>query len=298
MITGITKYIHRKIMISMQSKISAKAFAPAHISGIFVIDIKKDTALSGSIGCGICLEDGAITAVQKAKKTVIRINGAVSDALTTLSVIESLTKDNVLVDTELCIPTGAGLGASAAGALSTALALNDLFSLEKTFNEIALAAHKAEVMNRTGLGDVAGQTCGGIDIRKRAGVTPVGIIDKIPCKDHVISWVSFGGISTRSILSDDLKKKNINKAGRSRLKALLKRPTLENFFMQSNAFAKDIELMSSKVKDAIEAVESAGGFASQAMLGDTVFAMNDNGSLLEFGNVRYSRISHAGAHLL
>jgi pantoate kinase len=52
------------------------------------------------------------------------------------------------------------------------------------------------------------------------------------------------------------------------------------------------------VKDAIEAVEAKGGLASQAMLGDTVFAMNDNGALLEFGQVHESRISLAGAHLL
>jgi hypothetical protein len=34
------------------------------------------------------------------------------------------------------------------------------------------------------------------------------------------------------------------------------------------------------------------------MLGDTVFAINDNGALLEFGEVHKSRISNAGAHLL
>lgn len=82
------------------------------------------------------------------------------------------------------------------------------------------------------------------------------------------------------------------------MKVLLKKPTLENFFIQSNAFAKDIELMSSQVKDAIETVEAAGGFASQAMLGDTVFAINDGGSLFEFGEVHKSRISIVGAHLL
>lgn len=282
----------------MNSKIFASAFAPAHISGIFIIDLKKDPGLSGSLGCGICLEDGAVTTVRPAKKTTTMINGINSEAATTLSAIELLTKSPVLVETELGIPIGSGLGASAAGALSTALALNKALSLEKTFNELALSAHIAEVTNRTGLGDVAGQTCGGIDIRKKAGIPPVGIIDRVPCKDHAISWVSFGGISTKSVLSDDIRKKEINRAGRSGLRALLKKPTFENFFIQSNAFAKAIELMSPKVKDAIEAVEAAGGFASQAMLGDTVFAINEGDSLMEFGYVRKSRISHAGAHLL
>jgi len=99
-------------------------------------------------------------------------------------------------------------------------------------------------------------------------------------------------------LSDETRKRAVNKAGKSRLRELIKKPTLPNFLIQSCKFANDIELMSPKVKDAIEAVESAGGLAPQAMLGNTLFAINDNGVLSEFGQVHTSRISHAGAHLL
>ncbi len=282
----------------MQLKIPSRAFAPAHISGIFIIDIKKSPALSGSMGAGVCLEDGAVTAVHPSKETSIKINGAVGEASTTLSAVKLLTGKPVLIETELKIPLGAGFGASAAGALSTALAVNEALGLDMTFNDLAKAAHVAEVTNRTGLGDVAGMICGGIDIRKHAGIPPVGIIDRIPCRNEIISWVSFGGMSTRSIITDDIKKESINRAGRLRLKELLKKPTLDNFFQQSSAFAKEIELMSPQVRDAIETVQAAGGLASQAMLGDTVFAINENGALSEFGEVNTSRISHAGAHLL
>lgn len=276
----------------------AKAFSPAHISGIFIIDIKKDPERSGSLGCGICLEDGAVTEVRPAKETIIRINGMVMQAPTTLSAIELLTPKPVHVDTKLGIPIGAGFGASGAGALSVALALNEGLSMNLTLKDLAGAAHCAEVTNRTGLGDITGMTFGGIVVRKKAGAPFIGNIDKIPCRDITISWISFNEISTKSVLSDDLKRKNINKAGKIRLKELLKKPTIENFFIQSASFAKDIELMSARVKDAIEAVEAAGGHASQAMLGDTVFAINDNGALLEFGDVHESRISNAGAHPL
>ncbi|MBU4138423.1 MAG: GHMP kinase [Euryarchaeota archaeon] len=282
----------------MQYRTSARAFAPSHISGIFIIDIKKDPIHSGSMGAGVCLEDGAVTSVHQAHETTIKINGAVSEAATTLSAIRLLTTKHVLVDTQLGIPVSAGFGASAAGALSAALAVNEALSLGLTFNDLANAAHVADVKNRTGLGDVAGMTCGGIDIRKHAGIPPVGRIDRIPCSNEIISWVSFGEISTRSVLSDGIKKKSINKAGRLRLKELIKKPTLENFFRQSCAFTKQIDMMSTKVRDAIEAVEASGGLASQAMLGDTVFSINDNGALSEFGEVKKSRISHAGGHLL
>lgn len=281
----------------MEQKIG-KAFSPAHISGIFIIEIKKDPALSGSVGCGLCLEDGAVTKVSPAKETTVRINGIPAEAPTTLTAIKLLTSTPVLVETTVSIPVGAGFGASGAGALSAALALNEALSLNMTLKELAQAAHVAEVKNRTGLGDVTAQIFGGIVIRKKAGAPFIANIDKIPCRSTEISWVSFGGISTKSILSEEMKKKAINKAGKSRLKELLKRPTLENFFVQSNAFAKEIELMDSKVRDAIEAVEAEGGLASQAMLGNTVFAINDRGALTEFGNVKKSKISNAGAHLL
>jgi len=276
----------------------AKAFAPAHISGIFIIDIRKDAAISGSMGCGICLENGAITTVRSSDEMIIKINGAVSEAATTLSAIKSLTSKTVLIDTTLDMPVGYGFGASGAGALSAVLALNEALSLNFTLKDLAGVAHCAEVTNRTGLGDVTGMTFGGIVVRKRSGAPFTGIIDKIPCRDTKISWVSFSEISTKSVLTDELKKKSINKAGKAKLKELLKKPTLENLFCQSRGFATEIGFMSPKVKDAIEAVEAKGGLASQAMLGDTVFAMNDNGALLEFGQVHESRISIAGAHLL
>ncbi len=282
----------------MEHKTSAQAFAPAHISGIFVIEIKKDAKLSGSIGCGLCLEEGAVTKVSIAEKTTIRINNAESEAPTTHTAIRLLTSQPVVVETTLSVPLGCGFGASGAGALSTSLALNEMLSLNLTLNLAADAAHIAEVTNRTGLGDVTGQTAGGIVIRRKAGAPSIGRIDRIPCRDIMISWVSFGEISTKSVLSDDMKKKTINKAGKSKLKELLKKPTIENFFMQSNAFAKEIQLMGPQVQDAIEAVEAKGGLASQAMLGDTVFAINDKGALSEFGEVQRCRISSAGAHLL
>jgi len=282
----------------MQKKNFASAFAPAHISGIFVIDLKRDASRSGSMGCGICLEEGVTTKVSAAKKTSVLINGAAAEAPTTLAVLKLLTSRPVLVETTLELPVGAGFGASGAGALSTALALNEALSLNLTLGDLAKAAHVAEVKNKTGLGDVTGQTFGGVVIRKKAGAPFSVNIDKIPCGDRTISWVSFGGISTKSVLSDELKKKAINRAGKIRLKELLKKPTIENFFLQSGAFAQEIGLMSPKVKDAVEAVEAAGGLASQAMLGDTVFAINDDGALSEFGEVHESRISNIGARLL
>lgn len=275
---------------------TSKAFAPAHISGIFIIKPDTSPLLSGSIGAGICLESGAVTTVTPHDETIIHINGFETSAPTTLSAIRNLTDAPVLVETELGMPHGCGFGASGAGALSAVLAANKALSLNLTLTQLAQAAHTAEVTHMTGLGDVAGQTFGGVSIRIKPGIFRG--LEKIPFNDETISWVTFGEISTKSVLSDEMKKRAVNKAGEKRLRELIKKPTLSNFLIQSCKFAHEIELMSPKVKDAIEAVESAGGLASQAMLGNTVFAINDNGALSEFGHVHTSKISHTGAHTL
>src|SRR3972149_8539747 len=105
----------------MEPKNFAQAFAPAHISGIFIIDMHKDAELSGSMGCGVCLEAGAVTTVCPWDETLIKINGSITEAPTTMSAIKLLTSHHVLVETELGVPVGCGFGASGAGALSAAL---------------------------------------------------------------------------------------------------------------------------------------------------------------------------------
>lgn len=275
-----------------------RAFAPAHISGFFVIDLKTDLRRAGSLGCGICLRDGVTSTVSLADQTRVRINGKEIDAPTTLSVLKRLTHMPLSVETIVSIPVGCGFGASGAGALSTALAANQALGLKQTLNQLADIAHVAEVENRTGLGDVTGQTFGGVVVRKKAGSPSLAGIDRIPCGEPEISWIAFGGIPTKSIISDPNIRKRINRAGKSALKELLRKPALENFMSVSKKFSLEIGLMGDKVRDAIEAVESAGGLASQAMLGEAVFAIGGEEALQEFGETKKSIISHAGAHYI
>lgn len=277
---------------------TGRAFAPAHISGFFVIDLKTDLSRTGSLGCGICLRDGVASSVSLADQTSVRINGKEIDAPTTMSVLKRLTHTPLSVETITNVPVGCGFGASGAGALSTALAANQALGLKRTLNQLADIAHIAEVENRTGLGDVIAQTFGGVVIRKKAGSPTHGMIDRIPCGELEISWIAFGKISTSSIISDPHIRKRINRAGKSALKELLRKPALENFMEVSKKFSLEIGLMGDKVRDVIDAVESAGGLGSQAMLGEAVFAIGGEEALKEFGETKKSIISHAGAHYI
>ncbi len=118
-------------------------------------------------------------------------------------------------------------------------------------------------------------------------------------------WVVFGKIATEDVLSDENAADRINSIGKRSLRELLRRPTLENFMNQSKRFAVETGLASDAVADAVRAVEAVGGMASQAMLGDAIFAIDPDGggdairsALSEFGSVGRSRISFRGVRLI
>jgi len=295
---------------------TATAFAPAHITGFFATLSDPDPVKAGSVGCGLCLEAGVtarVTTVTTGTTStpgtpditgsgaLIRLNGEQIDLPTVEYVIESLQgirHSRLVVDLAADVPLGYGFGVSGAAALATALAVNADHGQGLTIEQAAAVAHSAEVVNRTGMGDVAGQYTGGLVIRTAAGAPGVGEVEKVPVDAMEVSWVCLGEISTSSVLDDKKNMERINILGQQALKALLKRPGLEHFMSLSRDFAFETGLVSPGVADAIEAVEAAGGMASMAMLGDTVFALGDGSALLEFGAVGSSRIGTTGAHNL
>jgi len=287
------------------SKWFVKTYSPSHITGFFEICDNKNPLYKGSIGCGIVLEAGCVTEVSfnNHAKTRIKIDGREAEANTTKYVVERLAGTSevmVLVSTNFEVPVGCGFGASGAGALSTALALNELLSLNMTVNEVAQTAHCAEVENSTGLGDVIAETYGGVVIRKKPGPPGIGVIDRIPYRNEKISYVAFGKKSTKSVLTEggEETKRIINKAGRDAMKALMRKPALETFMRASREFSLQSELISDTCKDAIEAVAAEGKVASVAMLGETVFVIGDSEALREFGEVKESRIADAGVRII
>ena len=279
-------------------RIMVKTYAPSHITGFFEVVENSDPALMGSRGCGITLEGGCVTVVTPSQENRIFINGELSDAPTTAFVVQEMALEPVEIRSSFNIPLGCGFGASGAGALSTAYALNALFNKGLNKNEIGRVAHLAEVYNKTGLGDVIGQVEGGVVIRKSPGAPGNGVTEKIPAEDIEIGYVVLGSISTKSIIGDPKTLKVINKQGKLALKELLKHPKLDDFIKISKRFATDTGLISDRARDAVEAVESDGGLASMAMLGNTVFAIGDFHALSEFGDLMESRISSSGVKLI
>ncbi|MDF1556801.1 MAG: pantoate kinase [ANME-2 cluster archaeon] len=278
------------------------AFAPAHITGFFAVRPHIDPVKAGSIGCGLCLEAGVRAEIDmNSPASAVTLNGKQVDFPTLEHVLtETLGTDRPPITVNLTsdIRPGFGFGVSGAAALATGLAAAEVYAAGISRQEIAAAAHCAEVLNRTGMGDVAGQCAGGLVMRTAPGAPGVGVTQQIPATSSEISWVCLGEISTASILAEEETMQRVNEMGEKALKMLQKRPELEHFMALSRDFAVETGLISRLALDAVEAVEAQGGMASMAMLGDTVFALGVVEALHEFGEVGRSRIGFVAAHSL
>ncbi len=288
-------------------KMFVSAYSPSHITGFFMICDNFNPLYKGSVGGGIVLEAGCVSEVSLNNslktRTELKINGVDAVAATTKYVVDrmigrSKQAVSVTVTTNFEVPVGCGFGASGAGALSTAVALNELLSLNMTLNEVAQIAHLAEVENSTGLGDVIAESNGGVVIRKKPGPPGIGLIDTVPHAGTKISYVIFGKKATKTVLSDETMKRSINEAGKAALKELMQKPDFDNFMRVSRRFSLRSGVISAKCRDAIEAVDAEGKVASVAMLGDTVFVVGDSEALKEFGEVKESRLTGVGARVL
>ncbi len=273
------------------------AFAPAHISGFFIPKITKKPEESGSLGAGVCLDDGITAEASFSNTTRILLDNKPFECSPVIDAIHTLTDAPLKIKLNSTVPFGAGFGASGASTLASVVAANQLQNVNLTKNQLAQIAHRAEVINRTGLGDIPAQITGGIVIRLKEGVPPHNKIDKILTGKTQISWVSFKNISTKKILEDDTLQKQIVTSGENVLKNLICKPTIENFMIQSNKFTNEVNLASNHVLDAIEAARAKGYMAAQAMLGDTAFAIGKN-VFSEYEHAGTSLISHTGATLI
>ena len=284
------------------------AFVPGHITGFFEIVDHEDSIKAGSRGAGIVLDKGVYTTV-KAKEghgTSVTLNGEACECPVSKAVIKDIlsfadTKYEVEVIHGLEVPQGQGFGASGAGAFGAALAANDALGLNLTMNQCGEIAHRAEVLNRTGLGDVIAQSTGGLVIRKKPGAPGTGVTDRIHSDESLVVFTVGHEIKTKSVLLDNEKKEKINKIGRVCLKELLKSPNPGNFLALSRKFARETELVEKDVYLALETLEDKGITASVSMLGNSVFTLSDEPEKVsEYLDYLYiiADIDYSGARVL
>ncbi|MEM3550014.1 MAG: hypothetical protein QXN87_01290 [Candidatus Bathyarchaeia archaeon] len=271
---------------------SAAAFSPAGISSFFEVcdrlpdgSLISDLERVGARGGGFAIQRGVTTevTVSEAQKNILNvfINGKdFPEAETTKTVVQMLLnkttqKYNVVVRHRVDVPISAGFGSSAAGALTTALALSKALGLNLTYNQLGRIAHVAEVKCKTGLGTVGPLMIGGCVLTVEPGAPGIALIDRIPITpDHVIVAGVFGTIPTKTVLSSNEKRLAVNKWGRKTLDKILSEPSLENFLNCCREFAEKTGFMTNRVRKLIKLAEEAGAIgAAQNMVGEAVHAL-------------------------
>ena len=159
---------------------------------------------------------------------------------------------------------------SGASALATAYATNSLLGLGKTDLELAKVAHRAEVVSKTGLGDVVNQYFGGFFVK----FVPSSKFEvkKLPIKPIPIYCMSHGKLLTSSILTNKTLIKKINVEAEKALKKIKTLPTVSfgDITSLANAFTKNTGLVTPEISGQIQEIEARGGHAAQILLGNAL----------------------------
>ncbi|NHN57894.1 MULTISPECIES: pantoate kinase [Halorussus] len=248
-----------------------EAFAPGSVTAVFAPAGDGDE----SKGASVAIADGVVADVTPADRStdgpVVTVDGEPTDFEPVELAIDDLDVP-ARVDLAAEVPIGRGFGASGAATLATVIAANAEFELGYSREELVEVAHRAEVAAGTGLGDVFVQDRGGLVVGD--GGEPRAYDRETP-----VEYASFGPIATEEALADDELMARVARAGTATLDALPADPTLDRVLRDSWDFARAIDLPTDEVRETVAAVEAAGGTASMAMVGETVFAVGVEGVL-------------------
>ena len=276
--------------------ITAKAFAPGNVSGVFKIIPHKEPTKMHSLGMGFTVADGVTVTVAESENTSVHFNGAAIEFATVRSVIAKLGKVGLRVEIETDLPLSGGFGLSGACALATAYAGNALLDLGVAENALGMMAHVSEVEHLTGLGDVAGQFNGGCLVKLVVG-DPLAAV-ALPVPEQDVHYRYFSPINTKDVIGHPGQRQRINAAADRALGELARLKNRdETKFAEYISIAKAFSvesglLMDDDVKNAIGECEAAGGTASMIMLGNAVF------SDVRFGGSKTTRLAKRRVELI
>lgn len=292
-----------------------KAFCPGHVTGFFEIhDSDPDPYKRGSRGGGFSTALGALTdaAVEPRERQKITAVVHTLDDYTggevTIRAIKNLIGNERLkveVETGLQLPVSQGFGMSAAGALSSVLAVIAAAGEDYGWarEDAVKAAHAAEVEMRTGLGDVVAAEGGLFEIREEPGLPPHGRVRRWKDDAELVLCEIRQPMKTRDMLGDPEKRKRISLAGRFAVdRACNSRGiTPEELCGISRDFATETGLMTPEVGAALKSIIGVG-CGSMAMLGNSIFAFGPAGELAQalsaHGKIYVTSVDTLGARAL
>lgn len=259
--------------IDIKSMKSVKYYCPGSLSFIFRKIENRSYYKTGSLGVGCTINKGVVVKLTNSKKFEILFNNKPIDFPTVSFAYHELTHIPVTINITAQLPLGYGFGISASSTLASIFALNKLLSLGKSTKFLIRLAHKAEIINRTGLGSIGTQIVGGLLVKKTSGIPFSYKI--LPFEGKYIYATVIGKMETPAVLGNKKQMTLINKVSDEILRQIFiqKIITLDDIFEYSLDFVKKSGLLiNNDVADLINSVRDKGGHATMSILGDVVLS--------------------------
>jgi len=241
----------------------------------------------GATGGGYILSRGAVTEASFASAERYELDTVVNgdmnyNARTTRRAVDLLLSENKVARGKLTLeqkvetPIGGGFGASAASATSAVLAAAAVVGIERPKSELALFAHRAEIIEQTGLGTVSvifdALGAGAITVPGEPGKSRFVTFD-IP-SDLKIVTAFIGPYDKKDALSSKSVSERINRLGEAALRTFLSDPNLQTLADEGERFSAGLGLESNEVKKLIKLAKAAGAtHASQNMIGYSIHSL-------------------------
>ena len=207
----------------------------SHVTLIFTVDDEdKEVVNQGSLGAGLCLEQGV--------ETIAR--GIEGDFGIDIKFVEGIGRSDLYERTlellseeiinfreyswdlavKLKLPLSQGFGMSASGAISAAMAFQRALGEphEESLRRAFAIAHRVERELSTGLGDVTALAAGGVERRTSVGAPFSGkLLNRGPGKSEgwtseinvILTWREDSGKHTSSYIDNQKWKESISSAG-------------------------------------------------------------------------------------
>ncbi len=217
-------------------------------------------------------------------RVVTEVNGdAGYNARTTRRAVELLlASGNVAgelrIEQTVETPIGSGFGASAASATSGVYAAAGAAGIAMSKEELALFAHRAEILEQTGLGTVSvlydAVGAGAITVPGEPGKARFMTVP-VPRGTWIVT-AFVAPYDKKDALSSEAISRRINALGSRALEDFRADPTFDNLAQQGERFSRELGLESVEVRKLIGLAKGSGArYASQNMIGYSVHSVVD-----------------------
>ncbi len=236
---------------------------PLHVTGFWLPVFRRNPLEAGSLGAGLLLEPRVVFTLEEGPECSDSIDavypglvvreGLPRPAVKALEVLGERLHGTIRVTVP--VPLGAGYAVSAALALGAAVLA--VLTRARGFLEAARAAHVAEVVEGTGLGDVIAVYEGRmLEARTAPGAPGLGRVESFPVDAGYAVTVALGSMETRAV-HEELGGR-IKQAFSKAYTGFMESPGLDSFLEAAERFSVETGFAGGELREALGRLVSKG----------------------------------------